>query len=445
MNATPKPKPNKTQIEFQDMELGIFVHFGIRTFCEGHDDFDGKEHELTPDKFHPSTENFCEQWAASAAAFGAKYMVFTAKHHDGFANWPSKYTKHGVVSSPWKDGKGDVVRDFVDACKKYGLKAGIYYSPDDENFVSETGEKGYSDFFINQLSELIDGTYGEISMLWFDGAGVGKHNYDWKRITSKIRKLQPNLMIYNLGDPDYRWGGNETGLVDYPVWNVPDEKFYEGEGNGKLYYPSDINKNRFLPVECDCMMRDTRWFYSEVDEHTVKSPEALIGMYYYSVGRGCNLIVNIGPDRSGLFPEKDVASLNAMHEELKRRFTDPVATFDDFEQNGNEWGYRSDAYNDRSKYELCNTDFIDHAIIQEDLTEGESIRRYRIKIYPYFSGKNGPPITIYEGQSIGHKAICQFPPVRCKAVFVEVLEADGEPKLRNIELYNTSNATYFRK
>lgn len=412
-----KCKPTARQIEFQDWEFGIFLHFGIRTFCEGHKDWDGKD--MDPAKFNPKQLD-CNDWAKAAADASAKYMVLTAKHHDGFANWPSKYTEFSVASSKWKNGRGDVVKEFTKACRKHGLKAGLYYSPADINCPVYSDPKAYDEYFINQISEILT-DYGQIDLLWFDGCHSEGHSYDWPRIMREIRRMQPGILIFNMGDPDYRWVGNEAGIADMPIWNSVDAVDFSVMTGKK----EKLNKKYWLPAECDLMMRDFNWFYSDQDGHTAKSVEELVGIYYYSVGRGCNMLLNIGPDRRGLFPAKDKKNLLAFGNEIKRRFAKPVVATKDFKRKGNIWSY---LLGDRKSI------YMDNVILQEDLKYGESIKRFRISIMPYTTGRL---ITVYEGYNVGHKAICQFPLIRAKEVIIEVIDSEEKVHLRNIEVFRT--------
>jgi alpha-L-fucosidase len=408
-----KPVPSVRQREFQDWEFGLFCHFGVRTFCEGHRDWDGKPMSATA--FNP-VELDCTQWVATAKVAGAKYMVLVCKHHDGFANWPSAYTNFSVAQSPWRGGKGDVVRDFTDACRESSLKVGLYYSP--AEWPPRQGGKDYDDYFINQVAELLTG-YGEVDMLWFDGCGSEDHQYDWPRIVGEIRRMQPNILLFNMGDPDYRWVGNEAGLAPVPCWNAVDAVDFSVRTEGK----ETVGKLKWLPVECDCRIRDYSWFYEDADVHTVKSPAELLGLYYYSVGRGGNLLLNIGPDRKGLLPEPDASNLLAFGAEVKRRFSAPVVDFTGFQQNDLVW--RSD---------FKEPILIDHVVIREDLSAGEAVARFRIEIQSYAGGK---PILVWEGQTIGHKAICHFPLVKAKGVIVTILEANGPAKLSDIRIFNS--------
>ena len=389
--------PSPRQIEYQSWQLGLFLHFGLRTFYEGFRDFDDRK--MSPEQFNPA-ELDCHSWAATARKAGFNYVVMTAKHHDGFALWPSKTTGFSVAGSPWRGGVGDVVREFLDACRAHGLKSGLYYSPYDADSPVYEDEKAYDDFFITQISELLV-PYGEIDILWFDGCGSQDHAYDWPRIVGDIRRMQPNILIFNLGDPDFRWIGNEDGYAPAGTSSVVDD--------------------RWLPAECDSRMRDRNWFFSDRDAHTVKSVEELVGMYYYSCGRNSNMLINIGPDRRGLLPDADAARLVAFGEEIARRFASPVATLADCAQEGDTWEYRADAYV-----------LADHVVIGEDIALGEAIRRFAITATTWCSQK---PITVYEGRTVGYKTICRFPPIRARKLRLEVLEADGEVRLRTLDFH----------
>ena len=242
------------QLEFLNWEMGVFFHFGIRSFYEGHKDWDLKDMPLAG--FNP-TELDCEQWIKTAKEAGVTYAVLVCKHHDGFANWPSEYTEYSVKNTPWKDGNGDVVREYVDACRKHGIKVGLYYSP--AQFGSIKMEpKEYDDYFINQISELLT-NYGKIDYLWFDGCGSEKHKYDTVRIVKAIRALQPEILIFNMWDPDTRWIGNEAGLANIPNSNIVRSLDFSVMTRNK----DELGDEVFLPGECDCRIRRRNWFYSE--------------------------------------------------------------------------------------------------------------------------------------------------------------------------------------
>ncbi len=387
--------PTKQQLAFMDWEVGVFFHFGIRTFHEGHTDWDGVP--MDPAAFNPTALD-AEQWIKTAKAGGATYAVLTAKHHDGFALWPSAYTAYSVKNTPWKGGQGDVVAEFIAACRKYGLKAGLYYSPAQFGSRAMQG-KEYDDYFINQISELLT-NYGKIDYLWFDGCGSEGHTYDEPRIIAAIRALQPDILIFNMWDPDTRWVGNEEGLAP------PDAR-------------NTVN-GAFLPYECDCKIRPHNWFYSENDADTLRTAENLMGLYDLSVGRGGNLLINIGPDRRGLLPEADAARFAAFGEAVRNRFADPINA--NIKQTGDAIVLSSDA--------AASPDTL---VIMEDLINGEQIDAFRL-FYEYPGGS----VPLWEGAAVGHKRIITFPPVLLqddRRLRLEITAHTGEYTLRSVTLY----------
>ena len=410
--ATAFPTPR--QLEYQDWECGMFLHFGLRTFHEGFRDFD--ERKMSVDAFQPSALD-CENWAATAKAAGMKYVVLTAKHHDGWANWPTDTTAFGVRQAPWRDGQGDVIAEYFAACRKHGLAVGLYYSPYDADCPVYADPKAYDDYFINQISELLV-PYGPLDILWFDGCGSGEHQYDWPRIVSEIRRLQPNLLIFSMGDPDFTWVGNECGLAPWPCWHTR-----PGVPYAELTQHSGAMGPVWLPAECDVRMRESNWFYSDQDGHTVKSVEELLGLYYYSVGRGCNLLLNFGPDRRGLLPDLDAARLLEFGAEVRRRFGRPSFDLSAFQPVEGGLEYRGEAF------------LVDHVILQEDLTQGERIRRFAIEVVPTHGGD---AIVVYEGHNVGHKAICRFPLVKTRGLRLRFVETAGEVQLRSLTVHDST-------
>jgi alpha-L-fucosidase len=426
----PSAVPTPRQLEYQDWEMGIFFHFGIRTFHEGHRDWDGKPMPL--DGFRPTALD-CDNWISSARDAGMRYAVLVCKHHDGFANWPSAHSTYSVAQTPWKDGKGDVVREFTNACRRHNMKIGLYYSPAEWGNATFEDEEAYDEHFLNQMTELMT-NYGDIDILWFDGCGSENHTYDWPRITAAIRRLQPTVLIFHLADPDFRWIGNEAGMAGVPTWNTATGGRLSMNDSGTY----EISKEpRWLPAECDCMMRWCNWFFEEGDVHTVKPLEELLGLYYLSVGRGTNLLINIGPDRRGLLPDEDRAALLAFGDEVRRRFSHPFAGMEDGTITETGWEYIPAGA--KPQYVASHPFYLDHVILQEDLTEGEAVRRFVIHVNPAIGGR---PITIYEGRNIGHKAICRFPLVACQKVIVEITESDRPARLRAVYLHNTSGLTH---
>ncbi|WP_435170620.1 alpha-L-fucosidase [Paenibacillus glycanilyticus] len=401
--------PTKQQLEFLNWEIGVFFHFGIRTFYEGHRDWDGKPMPL--DGFNPTILD-CEKWIQTVKATGGKYAILVCKHHDGFANWPSKYTEYGVHNTPWKEGKGDVVQEFVTACRNHDIKVGLYYSPAEMGYT-ERSPKEHDDYFINQIGELLT-HYGKIDYLWFDGCGSEGHQYDEARIIKAIRTMQPEILIFNMWDPDVRWVGNEGGIAHFNNSNLVtmlDISVMTDEVNS-------LSEQKFLPAECDFMIRDN-WFYSEYDTDHVKSLEELMGIYYYSVGRGANFLINIGPDRRGLLPEVDASRLIEFGNEVRRKFANPIETTVELTDNG-------------FCITLDKARLINHVILREDLTKGEHIEEFEIAVKAPVLHQSA---VVHIGKTIGHKRIIQFPVVEAAQVLIRITKCSGEYELLLPEVY----------
>ena len=398
------------QLEFLKWEMGVFFHFGIRTFYEGHKDWDMKDMPL--EGFNP-TELDCEQWIKTVKDAGATYAILVCKHHDGFANWPSKYTEYSVKNTSWKNGKGDVVREYVNACRKYGIKVGLYYSPAQFGSILKD-PKEYDDYFINQISELLT-DYGKIDYLWFDGCGSEKHKYDTVRIIKAIRALQPEILIFNMWNPDTRWIGNEAGLADLSNSSRVKALDFSVLTDEK----DELDAEMFLPAECDCRIRRRNWFYSDNDAHTLKSLDELMGLYYYSVGRGSNLLINIAPDRRGLLPEADAARFVEFGAAVRERFAHPIEAR--LTQNGNKY-----------TLELPDEMLVNHVVLSEELAEGDKIEQFVVRVYPTNFGK---PIVVYRGQTVGKKAICSFPTVCTQRVEITVESELAPHKMKGIDVH----------
>ncbi len=380
------------QLEFLDWEFGVFFHFGIRTFNEGHRDWDMKPMALS--SFQPS-ELDCDEWIRTGREAGATYAILVCKHHDGFANWPSVYTDYSVANTPWKDGKGDVVREFVDACRKYGLKVGLYYSP--AQFGSaQMVSRDYDDYFINQIRELLT-RYGRIDYLWFDGCGSENHRYDTARIVAEIRKCQPEILLFNMWDPDTKWVGNEAGVAHSPnKLTVSTLDFSINKDIQDL-----LQEPKFLPTECDFRMRQENWFFSDRDAHTVKSLDELMGLYYYSVGRGANMLLNIGPDRRGKLPVEDKAALLQFGKKVKEVFSGRIPC--------------KTAHSGKTLSLELEPQLVNHVILSERIDPNDEIESFAVQAFPC---GGGAPITVYRGTTVGHKAICAFPTIKTYRVAV---------------------------
>lgn len=409
------PVPSRKALDFLDDELGIFFHFGIRTFNEDNRDWDHQEMPLS--SFRPTALD-CKQWIRCIKEAGAKYAVLTTKHHDGFANWPSAYTEYCVRNTPWKDGKGDVVREFVDACREYGLKVGLYYSCAQFSTKDMTGAQ-YNDFVCGQLQELFGGNYGEMDEIWFDACGSDAFDFDEDRIEKLLRTMQPNALIFGAWGRDIQWVGNEWGHA------------YMDNSNNITFR----GQPKFAPVECDaCMTRRTPenfWFYNETNKGYIRTVDELVGMYYLTVGRGSNLLLNIAPDRRGLLPQYCADRISAMRRELDYRFrlckVRSGAVTCRIEDDGKKC----------FTVQLEGFRLIDHIVIRENLESGEHIRAFTAYAVP-FEGDNVRHIgrvDVFLGKTVGHKRICTFPPIRAGFVDIVLDDADAAAQLSGIEVF----------
>jgi alpha-L-fucosidase len=318
-----QPLPTKAQLEWHEQEFYLFIHFGPNTFTDkewGH----GDEPAAV---FNPAQLD-CRQWARIAKESGAKGIIITAKHHDGFCLWPSKYSKHTVRESKWKNGKGDVLKELSDACREYGLKFGVYISPWDRNHPDYGTEK-YNDVFVGMMKELFT-NYGPIWELWWDGAnGEGPNGkrqvYDWHRFKETVKQLSPNTVVFSDVGPHIRWVGNEKGIAGETNWNTLDTTGYTpglGAPHVDTLNTGNINGEAWIPAECDVSIRPG-WFYHEKEDDKVKSATELFDLYLKSVGRGANFLLNVPPAKNGLIHPTDSISLvgfAAKMQQLKESF-----------------------------------------------------------------------------------------------------------------------------
>jgi alpha-L-fucosidase len=394
------PTPTQQQAAWQDMELIAFVHFGMNTFTNrewGQGDED-------PALFNP-TQLDARQWVRALKAAGARMLIVTAKHHDGFCLWPSRYTEHSVKNSPWRDGKGDVVREVSQACREGGIKFGIYLSPWDRH-EQTYGSPAYNTFFKNQLRELLTG-YGPIAEVWFDGAnGEGpngkKQEYDWDGYYRLIRELQPGALIAICG-PDIRWVGNESGVAR------EEESSVQSSDGGLRWYPA----------ECDVSIRPG-WFYHPAEDNRVKTLDQLMDIYYKSVGRNSVLLLNVPPDKRGLIHEEDARRLAEFGAEIKSRFGQSVA--------------QTSGRGDALEMNLAQPVNIDHVVVMEDIRYGERVRQYVVE-----GLADGEWKSLCEGVVIGHKRIHRFPPVEVSKVRLRCLKSEAEPIIRSLAVYSADS------
>ncbi|MEQ1747674.1 MAG: alpha-L-fucosidase [Saprospiraceae bacterium] len=439
-------KPTPAQLRWHDTEFYLFFHFGPNTFTNlewGH----GTEPEAI---FNPNSLD-CEQWCRVAKSAGACGVVITAKHHDGFCLFPSKYSTHTVRESPWKNGKGDVVAELAAACRKYGLKLGLYLSPWDRNHP-KYGTPEYNDVYVATLTELLT-RYGELFEIWWDGAnGEGPNGknqvYDFRRYEKTAAALQPNAVIFSDVGPGCRWAGNERGLIESDInWCLLDTA---GFGRGATGPPTDTlnrgneNGKHWIPAECDVSIRPG-WFYHPEEDEKVKTPEQLFSIYLNSVGRGANLILNVPPNRRGLISTNDSVSLTHFGEKLRAAFAHNLAF-------GKKVAYSSGASEQKFSRKLCDakrkssvtlggtgshctldlgkmTTF-NCVLLREHIAEGQQIKQFKVEIW-----ENNLWREVATGGTIGPRRILALPTLSAQLVRVTILSAKGPCALTELEVY----------
>ena len=327
------PVPSPRQLAWHQLERYAFIHFTVNTFT----DREWGEGDEPESVFNP-TDFDAEQIVSTIKDAGLRGVVLTCKHHDGFCLWPSKYTEHSVKNSPWRQGKGDVVKEISDACRRHGLKFGVYLSPWDRNH-KDYARPEYIAYYRDQLRELLT-NYGPIFEVWFDGANGGsgyyggarerrnidnRTYYDWKNTWQIVRELQPMACMFSDGGPDARWIGNESGVAGETCWaTVTRAGTLPGRADGRILNSGLRDGADWLPGEADVSIRPG-WFYHAGEDGRVRSPQNLLKIYYESVGRGANLILNLPPDRRGKLHENDVKSLHEWGRILDATFAKDLA------------------------------------------------------------------------------------------------------------------------
>jgi alpha-L-fucosidase len=437
--------PTKQQLEWHELEFYWFIHFGPNTFTDkewGHGD-------EPADIFNPTALD-CKQWARVAKQSGAKGIILTAKHHDGFCLWPSEYSTHTVRESKWRDGQGDIVKELMQACKENGLKFGIYLSPWDRNHP-QYGTPAYNDVYVNTMKELIS-KYGPFFEFWWDGAnGEGpngkRQEYDFHRFERTMRELAPNTVVFSDIGPDVRWVGNESGIAGTTNWNYLDTAgFKRGAGSP----PTDtLNRGNmygrnWIPAECDVSIRPG-WFYHKEEDGKVKTSAQLFDLYLKSVGRGANFLLNVPPDRRGLIHEADSAALVGFEKMLRENFASNLALKARKELHYKMVVYKRDNFADgdpkttESVNEYKNASFwlkfgtetrLNCIVLSENLEQGQQIAKGKVVLVNGAQEVKEIPFT-----TIGRKRILTFPTQQVTAVRLLIQDAKGTPVLSEVGAY----------
>ena len=414
----PRAIPTPDQIAWQDLEIGMFVHFAPNTWQDVESD-----NLTTPLSVIDPKKLDTGQWARTAVSLGAKYIVFVAKHQGGFCMWQTHTTDYSIRNTPWsKDkpgGKGDVLADVAASCRNFNLKLGVYICPRDDHFGAKTGgicatpelQTRYNAMYRQQLTEVLS-RYGEMVEVWFDGSTAAP-------VADILKKYQPHAMVFQGPAATIRWVGNEDGLAPNPCWNGIDRA--DARTGTATSLNSDPNGNTWMPNEVDVSIRRPDWFWSTTNEKKVLTPDQLLSIYYDSVGRGCQLLLNIPANRDGLLADPDCASARAFGQEIQRRFATPIA--------------QTSGTGTIITLPLPTPIRIDTVILQEDTSRGERIRGYRLA-----GRSNGTWSELGTGTSIGHKRIQPVAPTTVDAVRLVTTAHIGTPILRTFAAFNTNAA-----
>ena len=443
-NFAQLPTPTKQQLVWHDMEFYLFTHFGPNTFTDKEWGEGTEKEEI----FNPTNLD-CMQWCKVAKAAGAKGIIITAKHHDGFCLWPSKFSKHTVRESKWKNGKGDVLKELAAACKAYGLKFGVYLSPWDRNHP-DYGTPKYNTVFVKMMTEIFK-NYGPIWELWWDGAnGEGpngkKQIYDWDRFKKTVKKLSPNTVVFSDIGPQIRWVGNEKGFAGTTNYNTLDTAgFSAGLGAPPVdtLNRGNVNGKIWIPAECDVSIRPG-WFYHKEEDDKVKTPDELFALYLKSVGRGSTLLLNVPPDRTGQIHENDSTALigfkklrdESFKNNLCKNAEANIVSGINFKKaiflndnNSNTFIKVDDIVKDKIQIHFKTPVQINCVVLKEFIKDGQSVEKFSIQI---ISKDNMEKFT---QTTIGHKRIITFLEREATDIFISILESKQAVKISEIGAY----------
>ncbi len=411
----PLARPSPEQVAWQNMELSMFVHFGPATWQNReYDDLSTPLDQINPSKLDT------EQWAGVAQSLGAKQIIFVAKHTGGFCWWQTETSKYSVRNTPWRDGKGDVMRDLAASCAKRGLRLGVYLSPQDRSLAVGLGGKSddpakqpaYNAIYRQQLTELLS-RYGEISEIWFDGSSVVE-------VGDLIQRYAPRAIIFQSPYATIRWVGNEDGVAPDPNWNtVTRAAARSGVATAKDGTPTG---DAWLPCEADARIHDTWFWNTESDQH-LKTLDRLMSMYYRSVGHGALLLLNNTPDTTGLIPAPHAARTAEFGAEIQRRFANPIA--------------QTHGSSDTLELKLPRPTRIDHAVLMEDIAKGQRVREYSV-----FGRTGNAWHELSRGTSIGHKKIDPFRAVEVSGIILRLPHSEDTANISRFAVYSAgSNAS----
>ncbi len=449
--------PSEQQLRWHELEFYGFLHFTVNTFTDKEWGY-GDESEKV---FNPTALD-ARQWAQVARDAGMKGLIITAKHHDGFCLWPSKYTEHSVKNSPWKNGQGDVLKELSEACREFGLKFGVYLSPWDRNH-RDYARPEYLTYYRNQLLELLT-QYGPTFEVWFDGANGGdgfyggarekrkidnSTYYDWENTWAVVRNLQPNAVMFSDAGPDVRWVGNESGVAFETAWmSISRKLIYPGCPDYGKYARGQPDGSDWVPPEVDVSIRPG-WFYHPSEDAKVKSVEELVDIYYQSVGRSANLLLSIPPDRRGLIHETDAARLRALSSILDATFKTDVARSAKATASNTRgdsarfaaanvtdgdaktyWTTDDNVTTGSVEFTLDKPTQFDRVAIQEHIALGQRVEAWTVE-----AETSGQWQQVAAGTAIGYKRIARCAPVTASRVRLTITKARACPTISSLALY----------
>jgi len=422
--ATPPRRlalPTRSQRDWQDLELGMFLHFGPNTWQDR--EYDDRSTVLS--SLDPDIDT--DQWVDTAAGLGAKYVVLVAKHAGGFCLWQTATTDYSIKSTAWRGGRGDVMADLSASCARRGMRLGVYLSPRDDSqgaggagrCADAAGQTAYDTVYRTQLTELLT-RYGSICELWLDGSSVVPTG-------DLVHRYAPDAMVFQGPQATIRWVGNEDGFAPYPAWNAL-ARADAATGIATAIH-GDPDGDAWMPLEVDVSIRRPRWFWSPTNGANLLTTDQMLEIYYRSVGRGAQLLLNVPPDRTGHIAATDVRVARAFGDEVRRRFGTPVA---ETGPAGAAPGARGDAV---TLLLAGAPRRVDHVVLEEDLAGGERVREYRLE-----GLVDGAWTLLGTGSAIGHKRIHPVGPVTAAALRLTCTRVAARPLIRRFAAFDTGAA-----
>ena len=458
------PVPQEKQVNWQKMETYAFVHFGLNTFNDrewGYGDSD-------PKTFNPARLD-CEQWVQTFVNSGMKGVILTAKHHDGFCLWPTQLTEYCIRNTPYKDGKGDIVRELSDACKKYGIKFAVYLSPWDRH-QANYGTPEYVDYFYKQLHELLT-NYGDVFEIWFDGANGGdgwyggakdartidrKTYYDYPRAYKMIDELQPQAVIFSDGGPGCRWVGNENGFAGATNWSfLRAGEVYPGYPKYRELQYGHADGNQWVAAECDVSIRPG-WFYHPEEDDKVKTVDQLTDLYYRSVGHNATLLLNFPVDRNGLIHPTDSLNAVSFHLRVQKELADNLlssAKVSASDERGGQFKVRAVTDGKYDTYWATNDGVttadltftfsqptkMNRVMIQEYIPLGQRVKSFVVE---YKKGDQWLSVKCNEETTtVGYKRLLRFEMIETEELRIRFMDARACLCINEVGAYYASDAT----